>query len=245
MGKRFTDTEKWKKPFIRGLQGAYKLLWFYICDDCDHSGIWQVDIDVAEIRIGEKIDKKIALKNFGEKIIELDNGSKWFIPSFIEFQYPSGLSRNNKAHGGIIKNLEKYSLLNENLEIEIKGLARGLNAPMDKDIYKDKEMDKDKEIKPKNFDFKFSLLNYGFNPNLVDDWLKVRKEKGGINTETAFKKFIQQIELCSEEKNVILEVIIWKNWIGFEKKWWDNLADSDMPTHLRKENKKSKIHRNI
>jgi len=26
MPKRFTDTEKWKKPFIRGLQGPYKLL---------------------------------------------------------------------------------------------------------------------------------------------------------------------------------------------------------------------------
>ena len=76
MAKRFTDTEKWKKPFIRGLQGAYKLLWLYICDDCDHAGVWQVDIDVAQIRIGEKIDLKEAIKTFDEKIIIFDKGNK-------------------------------------------------------------------------------------------------------------------------------------------------------------------------
>ncbi len=43
MSKRFADTDKYKKPFIRNLPAAYKLLWDYICLDCDHAGIWQVD----------------------------------------------------------------------------------------------------------------------------------------------------------------------------------------------------------
>lgn len=141
MAKRFTDTEKWKKPFIRSLKGPYKLLWLYICDDCDHSGIWQVDIEVAEIRIGEKLDCNKAINFFGDKIIPLDNGSKWFIPSFIEFQYPSGLNENNKAHTGIIKNLEKYKEEIDNY--------KPLNSPLqgDKVMVKDKVkvMDKDKE----------------------------------------------------------------------------------------------------
>lgn len=110
MGKRFTDTEKWKKPFIRGLQAPYKLLWLYICDDCDHAGIWQVDIEVAQIRVGEKLDEQKALNFFSGKIIPIENGTKWFIPSFIEFQYPSGLSENNKAHAGIIKILENTKI---------------------------------------------------------------------------------------------------------------------------------------
>ena len=124
MAKRFTDTEKWKKPFIRLLKAPYKLLWLYICDDCDHSGIWQVDIEVAEIRIGEKLDYNKAIMFFNDKIIPLDNGAKWFIPSFIEFQYPSGLSENNKAHTGIIKNLERYKNEIENykpLESPLQG----------------------------------------------------------------------------------------------------------------------------
>jgi hypothetical protein len=171
MAKRFTDTEKWKKPFIRSLKAPYKLLWLYICDDCDHSGIWQVDIEVAEIRIGEKLDGKKAIQLFGDKIIPLDKGSKWFIPSFIEFQYPSGLNENNKAHTGVIKNLERYKQEIDNF--------KPLDSPLqgDKDMVMDMVMVKDKvkdmvilpfesedfikywtywkEFKNKQFNFKF------------------------------------------------------------------------------------------
>lgn len=153
MAKRFTDTEKWKKPFIRGLQGPYKLLWFYVCDDCDHSGIWQVDIEIAQIRIGEKIDLADAVKFFGEKIQVFDNGNKWFIPSFIEFQYPSGLNPLNKAHGSVIKNLEKYGLLKN----DFKPLTSPLQGAMEMDMEMDKEMDKDKTAQFPIFESEFTL----------------------------------------------------------------------------------------
>ena len=152
MAKRFTDTEKWKKPFIRGLQGAYKLLWLYICDDCDHAGIWQVDIEVAAIRIGEKIDLKEAIKSFDEKIIIFDKGNKWFIPSFLEFQYPSGLNPDNRAHNSVIILLEKYNLRISNN----KPLISPLEGSMDMDMVKD--MDKDKVKGEKKVKFKENIL---------------------------------------------------------------------------------------
>ena len=152
MAKRFTDTEKWKKPFIRGLQGAYKLLWLYICDDCDHAGIWQVDMEVAAIRIGEKIDLKEAIKSFDEKIIILDKGNKWFIPSFLEFQYPSGLNSDNRAHNSVIILLEKYNLrISKN-----KPLISPLEGSMDMDMVKD--MDKDMVKGEKKVKFKENIL---------------------------------------------------------------------------------------
>jgi hypothetical protein len=138
MAKRFTDTEKWKKPFIRSLKAPYKLLWLYICDDCDHSGIWQVDIEVAQIRIGEKLDEKKALEYFIDKIIPLENNTKWFIPSFIEFQYPSGLNENNKAHTGIIKNLERYKEQIDNYKPHTSPLQGDKVMVMDKVMVKDK-----------------------------------------------------------------------------------------------------------
>ena len=158
MAKRLTDTEKWKKPFLRGLQGAYKLLWLYVCDDCDHAGIWQVDIEVAEIRVGEKIDKEVAEKCLKEKIVVFDGGKKWFIPTFIEFQYSGGLNPSNKAHGSVIQMLRKYNLVDGDLkplpspyvenEGAYKGLTRGYEGELDKDkdIAMDKEMDIDKDI---------------------------------------------------------------------------------------------------
>ena len=152
MAKRFTDTEKWKKPFIRGLQGAYKLLWLYICDDCDHAGIWQVDIEVAQIRIGEKIDSKEAIKSFDEKIIIFDKGNKWFIPSFLEFQYPSGLNPDNRAHNSVIILLEKYNLRISNN----KPLISPSEGSMDMDMVKD--MDKDMVKGEKKVKFKENIL---------------------------------------------------------------------------------------
>ncbi len=142
MAKRFTDTDKYKKPFIRGLQGAYKLLWDYIYHDCNHAGIWIVDFEVAQIYVGSDmpINKKDAFKYFNEnetKILEINNGSKWFIIPFIDFQY-GNLSENNRAHLSVIRILNKYKLLKDN-----KPITRPLHRAKDKD--KDKSMDKDKD----------------------------------------------------------------------------------------------------
>ena len=62
MAKRFTDTNKWQKQFIRKLPSAYKILWIYILDDCDHAGVWTVDTEIASIKIGE--DSMYGLSSF-------------------------------------------------------------------------------------------------------------------------------------------------------------------------------------
>jgi hypothetical protein len=109
MPKRFTDTDKWKKPFIRGLQGAYKLFWLYLLDDCDHAGIWQVDFDVAQIRTGEKLDEKKAIELLGDRVEVFDNGSKWFLKDFIFFQYGE-LNEKNRLHLSVINILTKHKI---------------------------------------------------------------------------------------------------------------------------------------
>lgn len=141
MAKRFTDTNKYKKPFIRGLQGPYKLLWDYLYHDCDHAGIWIVDFDIAQIYIGKDmpIDRESAIRFFnnGEiRIVEIEK-NKWFIPSFIEFQYGE-LNEKNRAHSSVL------NILNKNNLIDNKGHIRGLQARKDKDMVKDKDKDKDK-----------------------------------------------------------------------------------------------------
>jgi len=137
MAKRFTDSEKYRKPFLRGLPGAYKLLWDYICNDCNHAGIWLVDFDIAQICVGKDMpvgkDKALRLLNEGEdRILELENGKKWFIIPFIAFQYGK-LSEKNPAHKNIIIELKKYGLINEHLDVKINGLVS-------KSIEKNKDM---------------------------------------------------------------------------------------------------------
>jgi len=116
MAKRFVDTNKFKKPFIKSLKGSYKLLWEYINLDCDHAGVWIKDFEVAQIRIGQdmKINEKEALKVFNnniERIIPFDNNEKWFIPSFLKEQYPKGLNNNKPAIVSVKELLDEYNLL--------------------------------------------------------------------------------------------------------------------------------------
>lgn len=140
MAKRFTDTDKWKKPFIRTMKTPYKLLWLYILDECDHAGIWQVDLPVAQIKIGEKLNLDEALKYLDGKVFSFAGGEKWFIPDFIDFQYGK-LKNENRAHNSVIQILLKYNLIdNEN-----KPLISSLQRAKDKDMDKDKELDMDKD----------------------------------------------------------------------------------------------------
>ena len=129
MSKRFTDTDKWKKGFIKNLPAKYKLLWLYILDDCNHAGIWDTDFEVASIRIGSKISEKEAVKYFAEQIKIFDDGNKWFIAKFVDFQYGT-LNENSRPHQAVIKLLDKYDVYN------IKGINPDDIAGLDKEIKK-------------------------------------------------------------------------------------------------------------
>ena len=213
MAKRFTDTEKWKKPFIRGLQGAYKLLWIYICDDCDHAGIWQVDLEVAQIRIGEPLNMEEAIRVFGDKIVIFDNGNKWFIPSFIEFQYPSGLNSENRSHNSVIILLEKYNLLdNKNKPLTSPSKGR-------KDMDKDMVMVKDKD-KVKGAEINFHWVGFDV-VELWDEWKDYKfnhfkfKYKTVQSEQAAFDNLV---ELSGKKFEIAKEIVkqsMANGWKGF------------------------------
>lgn len=90
---------------------------------------------------------------------------------------------------------------------------------------------------PKIFSFYNSLIDYGFDKNLVSDWIKVRKTKKATNTETGFKNFISEIEKRTCNLNEILEFIIVKNWSGFKWTWYD----TEILTNNSNKNGKSNI----
>ena len=141
MAKRFTDTEKWKKSFIRSLPSKYKLFWLYLLDDCSNCGIWEVDMEVACLRVGETLDKKEALLYFNkdeERVFEFDKGKKWFMPGFVIFQYGEDFNPKNKLHQSVKAQLAKLCLFKL---IPVKyPLERALEAPKEKDKEKDKEI---------------------------------------------------------------------------------------------------------
>ena len=140
MAKRFTDNEKWKKRFFKGLSTVNKLFFLYILDECDNAGIWHIETDVTELRIGNKLDLELAKKELGKHIFEFDNGEKWFIPFFIDFQYGS-LNPSVNAHKSVIDKLKKRGLTKI-----YEQFINSSRTDMDKDKDKDKDEDKERII---------------------------------------------------------------------------------------------------
>lgn len=88
----------------------------------------------------------------------------------------------------------------------------------DSDSVSDSVISKDIYTKQK-FSFLSALIENGFEEKLAKEWMQVRKQKKAVNTETAFKKFITQVELHGGDKNYILRNCVERSWAGFESAW--------------------------
>jgi hypothetical protein len=229
MANRFLNTSFFKSPFVRGLEGSLKTLYCFIICDCEPSGIWSKDLDIAGVYTGFKFTESQFYKSFVEtgKAVDLGNG-KYFFPDFIEHQYPKGLSEKNIAHNNIIPILLSLNLLDENL----KPLKRPFEGS------KVMVMDKVKEkvlVIPEKFDFKNALLSYGFDKTLISEWLEVRRKKKAVNTETAYKGFITEVEKTNLDKNKVLQMCVEKSWQGFTASWIKEDKPNNKPANLTDE----------
>lgn len=160
MAKRFIDTDLFRKPLMRSLQAPYKVLWVYLLCECDHAGIWDVELDVAAMRLGVKIDPAKCMAAFGSAIVEIDGGKKWWIPEFVAFQYGT-LNPANKVHASVLSMLGKHDI-NPNEQGATKPLASPFQGAKDKDkdTDKDKAMDQEEGVqgKPKGPNLEVSAV---------------------------------------------------------------------------------------
>ncbi len=147
MAKRFLDNGIFKNPSFKELPPKLKLFYIYLICECDHCGIYTVELDVASVRIGEQITVNDAQNYLGNKIVPIDNGKRWFLPQFIFLQY-GNLNATNKLHYAVRKQLAIYNLLEvlnlyEKSQTVTELLPNSYVTPKDKD--KDKVKDKVKD----------------------------------------------------------------------------------------------------
>jgi len=174
VAKRFTDTGKWKKKWIRELSPEMKLFWFYLLDNCDHAGIWEVDIELAAFQIEVELDESEILNTFNRKIVAFKPG-KWFVPKFIVYQYGE-LNKSNRAHLSVIKILTKYKLYKGLNEVE-QGAYKSLEGAKDKDKDKIKELDKVKDKDKKSKESQLLTIGIQLVELQKDDQFKNRNVK--------------------------------------------------------------------
>ena len=120
---------------MRSLEAPYKALWIYLLCECDHAGIWVVELDVAQMRMGLKLDPERVIEKMGGAVLPIGDGSKWYLPDFVEFQYGT-LNTANRVHASVLERLSKCGI-DPNDRPENKGLASPLQGAKDKDKDKD------------------------------------------------------------------------------------------------------------
>ncbi|MRN00203.1 hypothetical protein D1Z97_03140 [Riemerella anatipestifer] len=127
-------------------------------------------------------------------------------------------SVNDSVNDNVNVNVNDDNVL---LEKEPKGgfVSETEDLKSDKSL----ELQKRKKVaaKKEKFDFRQAMLNEGFDEELTDEWLRIRKKKKAVDSEIAFKLITSQIEKAKLEKNEILKIIVRKQWKGFEAKWLD------------------------
>lgn len=137
--KRFTETTKWSDPWFRKLPPASKLLWQWMCDQCDAAGIIDLDLDLASFMIGGELTEN-DLAMFGDRIRKLPNG-KFLIVKFIGFQYGQ-ISASCPAHKPVFRALSGNGLDTEGKDENT--LSHRVSHRVS-DTLQDKDKDKDKD----------------------------------------------------------------------------------------------------
>ena len=82
---------------------------------------------------------------------------------------------------------------------------------------------------PPPFNFRQAMLSAGFAADLTEEWLKIRKAKKAVNSELAFKIFLEQVQRTGQDKNAILALIVQKQWKGFNASWVQSAQQKHNP----------------
>jgi hypothetical protein len=150
MAKRFIATEIWGEDWFLDMPNEYKLFWFYILGNCDHAGLFKVNLTPFRGLLGVKVTPHDALAYFNAEKIRIREISKslWFVEDFFVFQYGTTFNINNKVHESIGK---LYNRHNINIK-EIRGLRDLKEGVKDKDKEKKGGMGENKKLKGEDFD---------------------------------------------------------------------------------------------
>jgi hypothetical protein len=130
MANRLTDTTIWKKQkWFKKLNIEHKLAWKYLTDECDHAGVWKIDLSELLDDLGLDdfdfdlfvsccncdFDKKTGKGIKRQRIMKFNDDYIW-ITGFMNFQYGGKTNiisvKNNAVISAVnlLKSLNLYEL---------------------------------------------------------------------------------------------------------------------------------------
>jgi len=137
MSKRFIDTDLFEDLFFMNLTIEGKILWIYFITKCDHAGIIELNSKLIKFLTGiEKIEPVI--KQLSNRLVTVKK-DLYFIPKYIDFQYPNFPNSKVRQQESAIEILKKHGLFNEENQTINKHLTKGYVNGNDTDTDNDNE----------------------------------------------------------------------------------------------------------
>jgi len=134
MAKRFIDTGLFDDSWFMNLSKDAKILWVYLITKCDHAGIIEVNDILIKVQTGIKGFLTVKEELGNRLIFVRDN--YYFIPKFIDFQYPNFPNSNVRQQESAIKILIAFGIFNvdtDKIEVENLTVSKVLPKPYDSD----------------------------------------------------------------------------------------------------------------
>lgn len=111
MAKRFIDTGLFDDPWFMDLSNDGKLFWVYCITKCDHAGIIEINRRLAEFQTG--INSLLTvIEELGNRLLRIDE-RLFFIPKFLEFQYPGFPNSKVRQQQSAVSILTKYGFIKD------------------------------------------------------------------------------------------------------------------------------------
>jgi hypothetical protein len=212
MKKRLHDQGIWRKPWFRTLTKDAKLLWLYICDECDCCGVWDRDDGQAQFYLGLKELPYIELL---KNLFHFCNKRKILVKDFCEFQYclPEKYKETSNLHKNILNRLI-YHKLNFKIIERLKNkptvaptVAPTVNISISKSINKSKSKNKEVFVPPSEEQVKRYFIENGYQELLAVRFFKGYSEANPPWTDSqgkeirSWKTKAQQVWFKPENKN--------------------------------------------
>jgi len=176
MAYRYSDTLKWQDEWFVDLTAIEKLLFLYLCDNCDIAGFSELSYRKIAFDLNTKESEiKGAVKGLGKGVFVSDDEKSLLVKNFIKHQKNLPINPDNKSHQGILKRVAIYLPKFKNMALDNQEgyLYKGATKPQERGTGNNIPTTSNvKSIDTRVIEFKkllYTYSKYDKNPNGIYD----------------------------------------------------------------------------
>lgn len=210
MSKRFIDTGLFDDDWFMELSKDAKILWLYFITKCDHAGMIKLNPKLCKVQTDIK-ELETVIKQLSNRLVTVSE-HLYFIPKFIDFQYPGFPNSKVRSQISAIAILKKHGLIDEENLTLIKGLDNSYEHEHDTDN------DNGKEKKSLKHDFDYSFISPEWLP-LFTEWINYKKSRNEMyKTQDSLRACYRNLLKLSNNNLVsgreVIDQATGNNWAG-------------------------------